>query len=173
MWLRGVLRRLCLTRRLRQQLSAVATRECQQKRNFAAVASLTLFTFQLGAAVACECASLGCLRHHNPRQIDKLDASPSARASLLANALAHAVAPDLNLPGRVRASRRPHSHHMNAKTDARIPALTVKCRSDARLRSCLPLPGRDIAQRAPPVCERSIGARCRNPMPRGTGKASS
>ena len=89
-------------RRLPAQLAAVATRECQQKRNVAALASLTLFSFQLGAEVACECASLGCLRHHNPRQIDKLDASPAARASLLANALAHAAASDLDLPGQVR-----------------------------------------------------------------------
>jgi len=102
----AALRRLCLTRRLHHQLAAAATSECQQKRNLAAVASLTLFTFQLGAEVACECASLGCLRHHNPRQIDKLDASPSARASLLARALARAAAPDLDLPGRVRAGRR-------------------------------------------------------------------
>jgi hypothetical protein len=56
----------------------------------------------LGAKVSCECASLGCLRHHSPKQIDKLDASPTVRASLLANALARAVASDLASPARVR-----------------------------------------------------------------------
>jgi hypothetical protein len=56
----------------------------------------------LGAKVSCECASLGCLRHHSPKQIDKLDASPTVRASLLANALARALASDLASPARVR-----------------------------------------------------------------------
>jgi hypothetical protein len=97
-----VVRRHRLTRPALVQLAALATRECQQKRDPAAAAAVTLFDFMLGAEVSCECASLGCLRHHNPKQIDKLDASPTVRASLLANALARAVATDQATPSRVR-----------------------------------------------------------------------
>lgn len=83
----------------------------------------------LGAKVSCECASLGCLRHHSPKQIDKLDASPTVRAALLANALARAVASDLASPARVR--------HLDAvrqfepTTDVPCPVSAGKRRPDA------------------------------------------
>ncbi len=73
------------------QVAALAGRECLQRREHAAAASVALFACMLHTDVACECAGLDCMRAHNVSNADRLDALPETRAALLATALARAV----------------------------------------------------------------------------------
>jgi hypothetical protein len=74
------------------QVAALARQECSQRREHAAAACLAQFASMLAAQASCECSTLGCVERYRPSSnAERLDASPAARAALLANALALVV----------------------------------------------------------------------------------